>query len=102
LALLGNPSRAGKDKMRLRRQITRMMSPVDILQFSQFTIDWLQDLDDADAHGDTTGDEQTDNLALAYEIDTIREVLRYGQDKALFDMLASYAALVGHGWKGER
>ena len=70
-----------------------MMSPVDILKFSQFTIDWLQELDEADAHGDAHGDEQTDNHALAYEIDTIREVLRYGQDKALFDMLAAYARL---------
>jgi len=67
------------------------MCPVDILKFSQFTIDWLQELDDVDVNGDTTGDEQTDNLALAYEIDTIREVLRYGSDKALFDMLAAYA-----------
>jgi hypothetical protein len=67
-----------------------MMSPVNILQFSQFTIDWFDELDDADSHGDTIVDEQTDNHALAYEIDTIREVLRYGQDKALFDMLASY------------
>jgi len=67
------------------------MCPVDSLKFSQFTIDWLQELDDVDVNGDTTGDEQTDNLALAYEIDTIREVLRYGSDKALFDMLAAYA-----------
>ena len=69
-----------------------MMSPVDILKFSQFTIDWLQELDETDPHhGVTTIDEQIDNHALAYEIDTIREVLRYGSDKALFDMLAAYA-----------
>jgi len=73
-----------------------MISEIDILQFSQFTIDWLQELelDDADSHGDTTGDEQTDNLALCYDLDTIREVLRYGRDKELFDMMATYARFV--------
>ena len=80
-----------RDMMQLRRHITRMMNGIDVLQFSQFTIDWVQELDDSDAHGDTTGDEETDNLAMAYTIDTIRDVLRYGSDKALFDMLAAYA-----------
>ena len=70
----------------LRNKLLDMFRGWDHIQLSQFTIDWIQEFEDEFA-------PDVQDRAIAYTIDTIREVLQYGIDKDFFDMLATYCRL---------
>jgi len=73
--------------MKLRKEVVEILRRIDIRKFSQFTIDWSEEQDLA---LDRTIDDETDNGSFIYEVDVIREVLKFGPDKDLFDWLAQY------------
>jgi len=75
----------------LRRELDEMVRSIDILQYSQFTIDWVQENLECK---DIDNPIDVDNGALAYNIDTLLEVLKEGNDKDLFKkMYAKYRPL---------
>lgn len=71
---------------RLRFLIIDLTNQFDLLQYSQFTIDWLQGLDER-----VDEDVSVENQELIYEIEYICQVLKPGLDKDLFTMLLTYA-----------
>ena len=67
-------------------ELVRMTRQLDSVKFSQFTIDWIEEL-----HEEESGARpDTENHALAYNIDILVDVLRYGKDRDFFMMLQSY------------
>lgn len=79
-------------KEKLRSKIQQMMMGVRLPghDLSQFTLDWLEDLDEGSADEIRPGDNDG---ALCYEIDNICQVLKNGADKDFFVMIRIYAKL---------
>ena len=78
-------------RTKLRNKLQDMLSGVALPghDLSQFTLDWIEELDEA-------GDEirpGDDDGSLSYRIDIICEVLKDGPDKKFFTMLQTYAQL---------
>lgn len=80
-------------KRSLRARILKMLRGIELLQFSQFTIDWVEDLELEEANDDMDVPIEVQNHALKYHIEITGEVLREGKDKQLFRMLSLYANL---------
>ena len=74
----------------LRTLLLDLIRPLDTLQFSQFTIDWIEELDHA-----LTSEQESQAVrhdgALTYRIDTIVEIMKTCGDLRFFQMLQWYA-----------
>ena len=66
----------------LRTCLLDLIRPLNPLQFSQFTIDWIEELEHED---------RFDDGALIYRIDTIVVIMKTCGDLRFFQMLQWYA-----------
>ena len=65
-----------------------MIRDINALQFSQFTIDWIGGFDDEF----TIEGKDVEDGAIAYHVDTISEIMKFGKDRDFFKMLDAYCS----------
>jgi hypothetical protein len=72
--------------------VNEMIRPLDPIRMGlkQFTIDYIEELQDKATYDATDGHPDTENHAFAYDLDNIIGIMEYGKDHDFFDMLADY------------